>query len=112
MKNARKARASDLAVLVAAVVGIASTAYGDSPTVLTDGVPLTGLSGAAASQTFYQIDLPAGQGELEIRISGGTGDCDLYVRRGGLPSFTQYDYRPYLFGNNETVTVESPRSGK
>ncbi|OHB62622.1 MAG: hypothetical protein A2Y77_02005 [Planctomycetes bacterium RBG_13_62_9] len=111
MKNAMKARARDLAVLVAAVVVIASTAYGDSPTVLTDGVPLTGLSGAAASQTFYQIDLPAGQGELEIRISGGTGDCDLYVRRVGLPSFTQYDYRPYLFGNNETVTVESPASG-
>ena len=48
---------------------------------------------------------------LEIAISGGTGDADLYVRRGAQPTTTAYDYRPYLSGNNETVTVNNPTAG-
>jgi hypothetical protein len=95
-------------VVAAAVAAIAALAYGDAPISLTDGVPVTGLSGAAGSTVFYEFVVPPGQGELEIEISGGTGDCDLYVKRGDLPGFHDYDYRPYQFGNNETVTVTNP----
>ena len=98
-------------VAVAAVIVIASIAYGDGPIVLTNGVPVTGLSGATGSEVDYKIVVPAGQGELEIRISGGTGDCDLYVRRDGPPTYNGYDYRPFLLGNNETVTIANPAAG-
>ena len=98
-------------VVAAAVVAIASLAYGDGPIEITDGVPLAGLSGAAGSETDYRIVVPAGTGELEISISGGTGDCDLYVRHDGPPTYSSYDYRPFLYGNEETVTITNPVGG-
>ncbi|MCL5279681.1 MAG: PPC domain-containing protein [Planctomycetes bacterium] len=98
-------------VVAAAVVAIASMAYGDSPIELTNGVPIAGLSGDAGSQVDYKIVVPPGQGELEISISGGTGDCDLYVRYDQPPTYSAYDYRPYVWGNNETVTITNPAAG-
>jgi hypothetical protein len=98
-------------LVAAAVVAIASMAYGDSPIELTDGVPVSGLSGDDGSEVDYKIVVPAGQGELEISISGGTGDCDLYVRYDLPPTYGGYDYRPFLWGNNETVTITNPAAG-
>ncbi|OHB64441.1 MAG: hypothetical protein A2Y76_05585 [Planctomycetes bacterium RBG_13_60_9] len=97
-------------VLLAAMCVLASVAYG-AETPLSNGVPLTGLSGIAGSETFYRIEVPAGQDELEIATTGGTGDVDLYVRRGSLPTTTSYDYRPYKPGNEEVVTVDNPVAG-
>ena len=74
---------------------------------LTSGVPVANLSGAAGSQVYYKITVPAAQSKLEVRITGA-GDCDLYVRRGSLPTTSTYDYRPYLNTSNETVTVTNP----
>ena len=71
-------------------------------------MPVTGLSGGASSEKFYKIDVPAGQEFLTIEISGGTGDVDLYVKKGSKPTLTSWDYRPYLIGNNETVDVTNP----
>jgi hypothetical protein len=45
-------------------------------------VAVPGIGGAAGSEKFYKIDVPAGQAKLEIMTSGGTGDVDLYVRKG------------------------------
>jgi hypothetical protein len=84
------------------------TGVADQVTALTNGVPVTGLSGATGSETFYKIDVPAGQDFLTIEISGGTGDCDLYVKKGAKPTLTSWDYRPYLIGNNEKVDVTNP----
>jgi serine protease len=33
----------------------------ETVTALTNGVPVPGLSGAASSEKFYKIDVPAGQ---------------------------------------------------
>ncbi len=84
---------------------------GGGVTVLSNGVAVTGLSGAQGSEAFYKIAVPSGQTQLEIKIWGGSGDCDLYVKYGSQPSTTSYDYRPYLSGNNETVTVSNPAGG-
>ncbi|HPM20249.1 MAG TPA: pre-peptidase C-terminal domain-containing protein [Thermotogota bacterium] len=86
---------------------------GEDPTVvsLSDNVPVTNLSGATASQKYYRFDLSQNAASLEIAISGGTGDADLYVRKGALPTTGTYDYRPYLNGNNETVTITNPTPG-
>jgi len=96
-------------VLAVAVVAIASVAYGEVK--LVDGVPVTGLSGSFGTEFRYSIVVPVGQGELEVSISGGTGDCDLYVKRDGPPTYGTYDYRPFLFGNNETAAVTDPAAG-
>ncbi|HEV7763770.1 MAG TPA: PPC domain-containing protein, partial [Thermoanaerobaculia bacterium] len=59
----------------------------------------------------YKIAVPASQTSLAIVMSGGTGDGDLYVKRGSQPTSGSYDYRPYLSGNNESVNVTNPVAG-
>ena len=87
--------------------------YSVSNTVvtLTNGVPVTDISGSQGGAKYYKIEVPAGQTKLEIAMSGGTGDADLYVRRGSQPTTAEYDYRPYLLGNDESVTVNNPTAG-
>ncbi len=76
--------------------------------VLAKGVAKTGLSGASGSEQFFTIDVPAGATDLSFTMSGGTGDADLYTRRGSKPTTSSYDCRPYKSGNSETCTVASP----
>lgn len=80
-------------------------------TTLSNGQIVSSLSGATGSWAYYKIAVPASQTQLVIKIYNGTGDCDLYVKRGAIPTSSSYDYRPYLSGNNETVTVSNPASG-
>jgi hypothetical protein len=55
--------------------------------------------------------VPSGQARLRVDLFGGTGDADLYVRRGSQPTTQSYTCRPYLDGNNESCTIESPQAG-
>ncbi len=89
----------------------ATYSCGGAAVALVNGVPMPGLSGAIDSERIYQITVPAGRSELEISIAGGTGDCDLYVRRDAAPTTALYDYRPFLSGNNESVIIEDPAAG-
>jgi Zn-dependent metalloprotease len=75
---------------------------------LSNGQTVTGIAGATGSWTYYKITVPASQTLLKITMSGGTGDADLYVKRGAQPTATVYDYRPYLSGNAESVSVTNP----
>lgn len=76
-----------------------------------NGFTETNLSGATSGWDDYQITVPAGQSQLVIDISGGTGDADLYVRLGSNPDQNNWDYRPFQNGNNETVTINNPTAG-
>src|SRR5690606_34476081 len=78
---------------------------------LTKGVPETGLSAGSGSSLSYTIEVPAGASNLSITISGGSGDADVYVRRGSAPTDSSYDCRPYRSGNAETCTFASPAAG-
>jgi serine protease len=46
-----------------------------------------------------------------VKIAGGSGDADLYVRFGSAPTDTTYACRPYLSGNTETCTISAPSTG-
>jgi vibriolysin len=92
-------------------VGAPGGTGGGSVTTLSNGVAVTGISGSTGSWKMYKIAVPASQTQLQIVMSGGTGDADMYVKRGAQPTSTSYDYRPYLTGNNETVTVANPVAG-
>lgn len=83
------------------------------PTVteLTNGQLVSGLSGSAGQFQYFRIDVPSGQDSLVVEIAGGSGDADVYVRQGALPTTSTYDERPYLEGNDETASVGSPSSG-
>ncbi|PTL76342.1 M4 family metallopeptidase [Vitiosangium sp. GDMCC 1.1324] len=82
-----------------------------TPTVLTNGVAKTGLSGATGGQQCFSLAVPSGATNLQFAMSGGTGDADLYVKFNAVPTTTTYDCRPYLSGNAETCTVAAPSTG-
>jgi serine protease len=69
---------------------------------------LPNLSGNAGSWSHYYLDVPAGMSTLDVQISGGSGDADLYVRRGAQPTSSAYDCRPYKWGNNESCSIANP----
>lgn len=80
---------------------------GDDKSVLKNGVPVADLKGARGSEQFFSLSVPAGAKSIAFVISGGSGDVDLYVRKGSKPSTSAYDCRPYRNGNNESCTVTS-----
>jgi hypothetical protein len=88
-----------------------TTTVVDTTPALTNGVPVTGISGASASQQFWKLAVPAGKTSVSFVMSGGTGDADLYVRPGAKPTTSTYTCRPYLSGNNETCTISNPAAG-
>jgi len=90
---------------------VASYTPPPSSTALQNGVPVSGLSGAAGAQLFYTLNVPAGATNLNVQISGGTGDADLYVRYGSAPTLGAYDCRPYVGGNAETCNFSAPSAG-
>ncbi len=75
--------------------------------VLSNNVPVTGLSASQGSDVVYTMEVPANATDISFEISGGTGDADLYVRFGSEPTDSTYDCRPYVNGNNETCTGTS-----
>jgi len=90
------------------VTGSYSTTGGGScgtDPALSNNVPVSNLSGAASSAAYWCLpNVPTGR-TLTIKISGGTGDADLYTRSGSRPTTTTYNCRPYLSGNTETCTT-------
>jgi serine protease len=80
----------------------------DTTPALGNNAPVTGISGATSSQQFWKLTVPAGQTQVVFSISGGTGDADLYVRKGSKPTTSTFDCRPYLTGNSETCTFSNP----
>ena len=76
-----------------------------------DSGTITLNSTTRGSWDSYTLDLPAGASNLEISISGGSGDADLYTRDAAAPTTSSYDCRPYKNGNSETCTDANPDSG-
>lgn len=82
-----------------------------SVTSLQSGVGVSGIEGTSGSPAYWAIVVPVGTTQLQVVISGGTGDADLYVRSSDLPTTSLYDCRPYTGTNNETCTMSSPTAG-
>jgi hypothetical protein len=87
------------------------TAATGGTTALSNGVAVTGLAGATGATQAFVIAVPAGQASLTVVMSGGTGDADMYVKSGAMPTLTTYDCRPYVSGNAETCTFTNPAAG-
>ena len=79
---------------------------------LQNGVPVTGIAATSGNwSAIYKLTIPAGASNMKIAMSGGSGDGDLYVNFGSVPTTSSYNCRPYLAGNNETCTTASPQAG-
>ncbi|CAM4331270.1 pre-peptidase C-terminal domain-containing protein [Pseudoalteromonas ostreae] len=72
---------------------------------LNKGQVLSGLNAAKNQESIYFIDVPAAASNITMTISGGNGDADLYVKKGAKPTTSDYDCRPFKFGNEESCSV-------
>ena len=77
---------------------------------LDNGVPINNISGSQNQEIFYTIDVPANV-NLSVTTSGGSGDADLYVRKGTKPTTSTYDCRPFRNGNSESCSLNSGQGG-
>lgn len=75
------------------------------------GFTETGLSASRSNWIYRTVDVTEAGDTMTVSISGSNGDADLYVRRGAAPTTSSWDYRPYLNGSNETVTVNNAQTG-
>lgn len=71
------------------------------------------ISGAGGTSRLYRIFVPAGTTNLRITVAGGTGDVDLYVRRGQPPTGAAATdaCRSFNDGNGELCSINNPQSG-
>ena len=83
-------------------------------TALQNGVPVTGLSGTANGQTqLFRLTVPAGKTSLTFATAGGTGDADIFVRRGTPPTTAAGGATCSSEGpdTNEQCTIPNPAAG-
>jgi serine protease len=78
---------------------------------LRGGATVSGISNPFADMRYFRLDVPAGTTQVTFTINGGSGDADLYVKAGALPSTSSFDCAPYLSGNSETCTFKAPAPG-
>ncbi len=82
--------------------------YTESSQITPINIEENNISSSRGNWKVYTVELPAGYSKIEASISGGSGDADLYVRKGAKPTTSGYDCRPYKIGNNESCPVSSP----
>lgn len=81
-------------------------------TALINNQPAQSLAGGTGSWRYFKVTLPAGVTQMNINMAGPAGgDGDMYVRFGGLPSATAWDFRPYVNGSNEALAIGTPPPG-
>jgi len=80
----------------------------DSGTRLYSGQAVNNIGGTAGSEQFYFLETSGNNAVVDVQISGGTGDVDLFVKVDGIASSGDYTCRPYLAGNNESCLVHVP----
>jgi serine protease len=89
------------------------TIQNDDTVALTNGVAQTGLADSTAGHnSYFTLAVPSGATNLTFAMSGGSGDADLYVKYGSVPTESVYDCRPYVGGNTESCgPTANPAAG-
>ncbi len=79
---------------------------------LANGVPAAQVSGAIHNWScIYTLDVAPGASDLRVVTSGGTGDSDLYVKYGSVPTVYSRDCESTGTGTQESCTIPEPRAG-
>jgi hypothetical protein len=89
-----------------------SADFAADETPVADGVPVSNLADAQAQGVqYFSITVPPGAANLSIETSGGTGNVDLLVRRGFLPTQAFADVASRGSSNVERIDIPSPQGG-
>lgn len=77
---------------------------------LENNVAVNQLAGAKSSELEFSFEVPANAQSVLVQVSGGTGDVDMYVKKGSKVTSSNYDCRPYKSGNEESCSLASSAS--
>ena len=78
---------------------------------ISNGVPITGLGGAAGEGVLLALTVPAGASGLSILSYGGMGDVTLLASFEEEPTLENADFRSARPGNTETLRIPTPQAG-
>ena len=78
---------------------------------LANGAPVNDLQATAGSMAVYKVTVPANTRSLTITTSGGSGDVDLYLKRGSAPTTSNFYISSAGPSTNESLVVISPTAG-
>ena len=81
-----------------------------SPAVLSQGSSLTNLAAEAGVSAYYQFTVPQWATSVSVRTSGGTGDSNLYVGIGQVPTTTANACASTVSGNQATCNFDAEHS--
>ena len=82
-----------------------------TPEPEVDHIEESDLQASSGTSLDWEIEVPYGAESLTVRLTGGTGDADLYVRAGEAPTDETFDCRPYREGNEELCEFSKPEGG-
>lgn len=74
------------------------------------GCRRTGLASSSGRDFYFNV--PAGLKRLVIESRGGSGNADLYLRRGTWAYLDQHDASSVQPGNDERIEIQQPQSGQ
>ncbi|MCX7563886.1 S8 family serine peptidase [Xanthomonadaceae bacterium XH05] len=79
--------------------------------LLSRNTPVRSISVPEGGARYYRFSVPSSAGSLRIETQGGTGDLDLYVRRGGVPTTSNYTCAPLRANSTEVCEWAVPAAG-
>ncbi|MFD5142239.1 collagenase [Streptomyces sp. NPDC058401] len=79
--------------------------------VLGENCLRSGVAAAAGDYRHFYVDVPAGTTSLQISVSGGTGNADLYYSPDSWATTSNYTARSVKAANTETLTIKNPPAG-
>jgi hypothetical protein len=94
-------------IVLALLGGSAAAQVGE----LDNGQRINSLHGRLGEVKVVRVYVPQGTTVLEARTWAGTGNGDLYVRRGQVAQPGRFDGQSAGPNNNESVRITNPRSG-
>lgn len=69
------------------------------------------LAGDAGSVHLFTLTITTNITFVAIKLTGGEGDADLYMRRDHKPGARVFDERPFVLGNEEEIVAMHPATG-
>jgi hypothetical protein len=106
-----------LPLLFAALAALPAAAHFEAtpfPKVVQGGVPVGGLvSTEPHGLVVYKVTVPEGTARLVVTTAGGSGNLQLYVRRGAHPTYNggETDHASRYPGTRQSIQAAAPGAG-
>jgi Zn-dependent metalloprotease len=94
VEKAAEQRGYQVAAVTAAFAKVGVSCSPDSADTLINGQAITGITLAKDDNKSYHIAVPSGARNLKFKLSGGTGDGDIYVKFAAPATTGSYDSNP------------------